>query len=369
MKNMLQLIDRSNSNGGAQKHTLLITKEFAKKGYNVWLACPPGDYVEEFRKLEKYGVEIIVVDMNKSFFKSLLELRAIVLKNEISIIHSHLLKSDFLSALIKISIGKKLKVITTIHNILSEDVQGLKKIIYTQFAKFSFKYIDKAFSVSKDVRDTTIKYFSLKEEKVMTVLNGIDTEQYENIDVSSSSKRKELGISQSDFVITCAGALIERKGQQVLIEALKMTKYKVKLLLLGSGENEDFLSQKIDNYGLKDQVVLLGHRSDVLEIINESDIYVQPSLWDPLPRAMLEAMGLGIASIGSNVNGIPEVITHLETGLLVNPNDPIDLKNKIEILIEDNTLRKDISKKGKEFILKNCTTSRMCKEIELSISL
>lgn len=363
MRNLLQIIDRSNSNGGAQKHTLLITKEFAKKGFNVWLICPPGPYVEEFRKLEKYNVKIIVIDMKKKLIKSILEIRKIVNDNKIELIHSHLLRSDLISAIVKITLKNKPIVFTTIHNILSEDVRGIKKYIYTKFAKFSFRYIDKAFTVSNDVKKTTIDYFSLSEEKVETILNGVDIDQFENLTKGSSRIREELNILENEKIVTSAGALINRKGQHVLIDAFKHSNDNMKLLLLGSGESEMSLLEQIRKENLVNKVFLLGHRNDVIEIINDSDIYIQPSLWDPLPRAMLEAMGLGIPTIASDVNGIPEVIEDYKTGLLVKPDNSQELKEKIDILINDDELRREISKSGQDFILHNCTTMKMCDEI------
>ncbi|BBN97846.1 glycosyltransferase family 4 protein [Sporolactobacillus terrae] len=361
MKNILHIIDHCEY-GGAEKHTFLLCKEFAKRKNKVILACPPGNFLGKFKELENYGVKIIVVDVRKHLLKSFKMLKKNISENSIDVIHSHMYRADFLAALLKITSKRKIIVVTTIHNMLDHDTSGLKKILYTVIAKFSFFFIDRIFTVSAKVNETTRKYFKLNKAKVVTVLNGIENDAL--VVKSNNLLRKELSIDAGKIIICCTGSLNDRKGQEVLIKAFAPFKKNAVLVLLGVGPSENKLKELALNLDIFDEIFFMGYRNNVLEIVKQCDVYVQPSFWDPLPRAMLEAMGLGIPTIGSNVDGIPEVIMSGETGLLFQPGDVKELSKRLETLISDEELRKRLSKNGRKFIEEHCTIEKMCDKID-----
>ena len=92
---------------------------------------------------------------------------------------------------------------------------------------------------------------------------------------------------------------------------------------------------------------------DLFKLMRAADIFVLPSYLEGLPISLLEAMALGIPSVSTDVNGIPEAIKHLETGYLIEPGNALELVEAIRQLKENKSLREKLSKNGREFVLEN----------------
>lgn len=146
-------------------------------------------------------------------------------------------------------------------------------------------------------------------------------------------------------MILNVGHIAARKGQQVLAEAFAKIAPRYpdwKLYLVGHVAEENVARQIRDlaiSRQLEERIVLTGPRNDALDFMNRAGIYVQPSLLEALGLALQEAMSVGCPGIGSRVGGIPELIDHEATGLLVPPGDVSALANALETLLVNPTLR------------------------------
>jgi glycosyltransferase involved in cell wall biosynthesis len=90
-----------------------------------------------------------------------------------------------------------------------------------------------------------------------------------------------------------------------------------------------------------------------METLKASQVFVLPSRVESVPQSILEAFFLKIPVIATNVGGIPELVTNNKTGILVKPNDPEDLLDKINYLLNDGELRKTLANNAYDFVLKN----------------
>src|SRR5262249_16358303 len=109
-------------------------------------------------------------------------------------------------------------------------------------------------------------------------------------------------------------------------------------------------------HGLTDRIQLLGARKDAFELAQRAAIYVQPSHFEALGLALQEAMFYGCPAVGTRVGGIPELIEHQKTGLLVEPHNPTALAQAIESLITNPALRKQYSRAAAESIVQKGMT-------------
>lgn len=157
-------------------------------------------------------------------------------------------------------------------------------------------------------------------------------------------------------VVLNVGHIAVRKGQLDLVEAFLplAAKYPDWKLLLAGDFNEKPLVEKIRALAaannLTERIQLLGPREDALELVQRAGIYVQPSHFEALGLALQEAMFYGCPSIGARVGGIPELIDHDKTGLLVEPKTPAELSRAIELLIANPALRERFGRAGAEAI-------------------
>ena len=125
-------------------------------------------------------------------------------------------------------------------------------------------------------------------------------------------------------VVLNVAALVPHKGQRHLIDAFAEVVRAVpdaRLVILGQGELHDALSRQVHQHGLDKHVMLPGFRTDVLSLMKTADIFVMSSVMEGLGTSLLDAMACARPIVATDTGGIPEVVVHEETGLLVPPRD------------------------------------------------
>ena len=157
----------------------------------------------------------------------------------------------------------------------------------------------------------------------------------------------------SEYVFT-AGHLIQRKGVDVIITALGIAKnrgVKLNLVVAGDGPDRESLVQLARQQAVSGQVLFLGNRSheEVLRLMKSCLVFVLASRAEGMPLVIAEAMACGKAVIGSNVDGVPEIVQDGNTGVLVPPDDPKSLADALIRLCSDSALRDALSRQGKEW--------------------
>lgn len=174
--------------------------------------------------------------------------------------------------------------------------------------------------------------------------------------------REEFGINDDDLVVLCVGQFIDRKGRWVFLEAARTiagSNPDVQFLWLTPKMPSDDDLAKIEGYGLGDRFKLVlsetvgQKRLDILTFYRIADVFTLASFVEGLPIALLEAMAMGLPSISTNVNAIPEAIFDHKTGILIEPDNAPQLADAILELKHDAELRAKLSAAGLEFVLAN----------------
>jgi len=166
-------------------------------------------------------------------------------------------------------------------------------------------------------------------------------------------------------VLVTTGRLVKKNGVGDIIAALKFLPENVKLLIVGSGELEKSLKLKVKSLpdgkaGLKleKRVRFLGfvEPEKIPEYLWASDIFVRPSLSEGLGNSFIEAMAAGLPIIGTPVGGIPdflfppERIDLVPTGLFCQPNNPQSIAEKVNLILTDDSLRRNIIDNGQRLV-------------------
>ena len=213
---------------------------------------------------------------------------------------------------------------------------------------------DTTITISKYNKEIILKKNpTLPPEKVQIIRCGIDLDFFSNDD-------NNLNFSDP-IQITSVGSLIEKKGHEYLIsacECLQKLGVRFNCVIIGTGELEKVLLQKIKEKGLQEVVFLAGRRSQewIRDRLRQTDVFVlgcvrtSSSDQDGIPVAMMEAMGMGRPVISTRVSGIPELIKHEVTGLLVNERAPEEIAGAIIRLSQDQKLRNTLAINGYELI-------------------
>ena len=147
--------------------------------------------------------------------------------------------------------------------------------------------------------------------------------------------RKEFGISPDDFVFMSTGQLSKRKNHEVVIKALSLCHFsKVKYLLVGFGEEEEWLKGLAKRLGVEDKVIFAGYRRDVKNLLSIVNAYVFPSIQEGLPVSLMEAMAAGLPIVCSKIRGNIDLIEEEKGGYLVDPHDERAFMSRMEDIMK-----------------------------------
>lgn len=155
-------------------------------------------------------------------------------------------------------------------------------------------------------------------------------------------------VSPKAHIICCMGSVQYRKGQDVLVEAIKSISAsnridtKIHVAIVGGDVNgfTGKLKELVRLAGLSDIFTFTGHVDNALEYLYASDSMVLPSRGEAMPRSVLEAMALQVPVITTNIDGMPELISHATDGMLVTPDDVSGLAESISTLLLNKSLAK-----------------------------
>jgi len=159
-----------------------------------------------------------------------------------------------------------------------------------------------------------------------------------------------------EWVIGTVGRLSEEKRHIDLINAfVSVSKIfpKSKLLIVGDGYLRDKLEKSVDNLEVRNKIVFVGFKENVFQFLKEMDIFVFPSRTEGLGIVILEAMASGLPVVASNIGGIPEIVKHNETGVLVEPQKPSELAEAIIQLLKNPEKMHKMGDNGRKRVLTN----------------
>ena len=232
------------------------------------------------------------------------------------------------------------KKILSIHGVYSKNIDQLygKTIsnISKKYEKIALNLVDAITVNSKEGYD----YYTKMGFNVVQIPNAIDL----NLIPKKSNK-------QFKNQLIFAGRLSKEKGIEILLEAASQLPNNYHLLIAGSGPLEEKVRKLSDE---KTNLHYLGYQSkqNVLSLIRGSDLLIQPSLEEGISSTLLEAMACGTCVLGSDIEGISEVIENNKTGLLVEPNNSNELLNKILYLLPKKEKRLSMANEGLERVKK-----------------
>ena len=139
------------------------------------------------------------------------------------------------------------------------------------------------------------------------------------VDIDHAEKRRSIGVPEDAFVIVSAGELNKNKNTEVIVRALKDVEG-AHYVACGVGPEKENLEKLAQEIGVTDRFHLMGYRTDMPEIMACADVFTMMSFREGMPRAILEAMDLGLPCVGSDTRGIRDLIDK-DGGFICNPTD------------------------------------------------
>lgn len=277
------------------------------------------------------------------------------------IIHAHWSPAGLAGLIASRLLGKP--IVLTMHHGTTRPLNRIEKLI--------LEHVDYVFCNSAFTLSHVLKTAQPKVTKVIPP--GVDTQIFQPKSERSKNISLLPHIPIERPIILTIGRLIEWKGHKYLIEALRMLDEDPMphLLIGGEGALSKELEHQVEQTGLSGRVTFLGHIPNHLTPLYYSfaDIYVQPSIVDSdgntegLGVTLLEAMACETPCVGSKTGGIPDIIIDGQNGFLIEPADPVQLVDKISILLRDKDLRIKMGKQGRRFVEDNYSWDAKAKNL------
>jgi glycosyltransferase involved in cell wall biosynthesis len=326
--------------GGAEAYLCELTRWLVRESdFEISaIVLNEGRLAEELRKL---AVRVLIVsETSSNLLNSLTRIVRIFQEHPCDLIHTHKPKDNVLGVLAG-RLSCRPIVVRTVHGSpeIFSGIKQLKMILHELPNQFCNKFlVDRVIAVSKDLTDRLGRYYG--SEKVICIHNGINhREMYAEDD--SSEIRLRLGLGKRDYVIGSVGRLTAVKGHEFLIRAavhLVEGPKTIKVILVGDGPLRKHLEGLAVHLGVSERVIFAGHQEHPGGFLQAMDVFVLPSLNEGIPLALLEAMSACRPIVASRVGGVPEVIEHEHTGLLVESGNEQELATACNRFINDKLL-------------------------------
>ncbi|MDR3652938.1 MAG: glycosyltransferase [Paludibacter sp.] len=332
--------------GGGEKLHLEYAVEFKKKGYNIILAAAKNSPLSE--KGFQHDIQILPVSVGNLSFLNLFKIIRLV----------RFYKSENIDTVI-FSTSHDLKL-----GSISAKLAGVKNIVYLRglavpiranFINFIIlnHILTHIVANSDETKKRILQNFGkrIDEDKVKTIYHGIDIA----VPNFKANKLDEIATKGRGVILGNAGRLTPQKGQKFLIEIAKKLKDKnieFTLFIAGTGELQNELKLLIETLNLQKEVILLGFVKDMDGFMNSIDVFLLTSLWEGFGYVLVEAMIKSKPVLAFDLSSNPEIITADKTGYLINYPDLDLFVQKAEVLITDESLRKQLGENGKESAIK-----------------
>lgn len=358
--------------GGAQQNTLYTVSNLSKEKYIPLLISGKNGFLDNeacaIPGLKLFFIPKLIRPICPFCdFIAFLRITKILLKEKPDIVHTHSSKAGIIGRwaawFAKVPI-----VIHTFHGFgFNKQQSFLVRNFFILLEKITALITHKLVVVAQENINDAMNYKIGTKEQYMVIRSGIEIDKFKNSSIDKDAKKEELNILEDEKVITTIGPFKPQKNLKDFIKIANLiseTNNNCKFLIIGDGDLRPQLELLVQGYDLTEKIIFLGWQRSINEILAISDIFVLTSLWEGLPRSMIEAMSSSVPVIANAVDGVKEIIKDGENGFL---SEPFNIKKTADLslkLLNDPELAKKIGTAGKNSIQKEFDIDFMVQQQE-----
>ncbi|MCK5580808.1 MAG: glycosyltransferase [Candidatus Omnitrophica bacterium] len=341
---------------GAEQVLLSLGKALQQQGNDVVVGALNDlrdPHLEIVEQAQKAGIETVTFDSRGRIdFKTIATLRKYLKENNIEVLHTHNYKSNLVGMLA--AKASRTVLVATVHGYtdMTKAVSFYEKVDRFVINNFFDRVVGVARSVfGKNLRPCQV-----------VVPNGLDVDAFHKDPEARNQIRSKYAIQENDFLVGTVGRLSPEKNQKLLLQAIKdiaREKKNVRVMIVGSGSQEQLLKDFVRTEGLDSHVIFTGFIEDLAAYYNAMDLFVLPSNTEGIPMTLLEAMACQCPVVATSVGGVPGILKNGKAGRLVKPQNLNELKQSIVDLINSHDERQHSGKEGSVFVAENYSLSRM----------
>ena len=374
MLKILYLVTQSDF-GGAQRYVYDLATNLSENFTIVVAGGEQGYEGELVKKLNKSGIRYLPLSHLKRAispwhdWSAFWQIVHLIQTEKPDIVHLNSSKISILGSLAAWWC-KVPKIIYTVHGwVFSEDLPLGKKYFYKILEKLTARFKTDIICLSEWEKQNTVRRQIAPAKKISVIYNGIAPINFLSRPEARAQLAKIAGaqIDDQTILIGSIGNLYKNKGYEYLIEAIKISNIQypisnIKLIIIGSGPEQNNLQLQINNYELQNKIILTGSIGDAAQLLSAFDIYVCSSVKEGLPYSILEAMQASLPIVATNIGAIPEIITNNQNGLLAATQNPGSLAIKIKYLIDNINIAQQLGEQAKKDVKEKFSLEQMIKK-------
>ena len=359
--------------GGSEKQALSLSYSLVSRGIKVKVLTRKvkgtvsyqnmgGVFVRRLKVMGK-GLMDSVSFMIAGFFYLLKH------SSEYDVIHVHLASSPAIAAIIAGKLTGK-KVIVKLGGGKGVDEVSLSQKTFSGRLKLKFfAFAKPALLVMNDEVFSWLKTTQLRNLKLIQFRNGVDTGGYSPLLYQEKIKAKtKLGFENKQIFLFVGRLSFEKRIKEfveIWDELMRKENIfqKAKLIIVGSGPQEQDIREAAKAFELSDSLVLAGAQDDLLPYYHAADVFILPSFSEGLSNSMLEAMSCGLAIMASGVGGAKEAVKEGINGFLFDPFDKQKIKFYINKFLDDDKLALRMGEKSREIAVKKYSMAKVTDEL------
>jgi glycosyltransferase involved in cell wall biosynthesis len=311
--------------GGQELRILTEARGLIARGHEVRVACPPEATI--FREAPRFGVPVVALPLRRVNPRSILAMRKLLAASRPQVVNTHSSVDSWAVALASRLVRGAAPVVRTRHVSIGINKSPGTLWLYRRACA-------RVVTAGERLRRQLIETAGLDPARTVSVPTGVDSTRF--VPGDRAAARRALGLPPAAFAAGVVATLRIGKGHRFLLEAWsRLQDRDARLLVVGSGPQEEALRAQVAALGLGERVVLAGNQDDVVPWLQAMDLFVLPSLHEGVPQVIVQAQMCGVPVVATNVGGIPEAVADGVTGVLVPPEDVEALRGAIASLAQD----------------------------------
>jgi len=342
---------------GGESQVLYLMQGLKSAGHRTTVAAAPGSALAQ--RSAEAGIELFQVKMAGDLdVGAASRIARFARDGRFDILHAHTARAHAIGILARI-LGAPCKLVVARRLDFPVSKHFISRL------KYRTRLVDQYLAIGEAVRSVLLQA-GVPARRIRVIHSAIDPDRFEEARrrraLGVRLHRRELGLPEDVPLVGNVAALAGHKAQRDLVEAMALLLREVPsahLAIAGEGEERSRLEAQIRNLGLGDRIHLLGFRRDVPDLLASFDLFAMSSVLEGLGTSVLDAFAVGVPVVATRAGGLPEMVFHEETGLLVPVGDPPALARAMARLLGDSEGADRLAAAGRRLVESTFTVRTM----------
>jgi glycosyltransferase involved in cell wall biosynthesis len=352
--------------GGAQDNTLLTVERTRRDRFEVHIAGGDGEWSERARSVADRYIPLSSLTRRTvaaTHLRALHDILRLLLRERYQIVHTHSTHAGILGR-VAAKVARVPIIVHTVHGFAFDDLtlSPQMRALLLSVERGCARLTDRLVMVSNLNREQALRLGIAPADRMVVIYSGIDLSRFQRLQ-QHAYQRADFGLSSEEAVIGWVGRLCEQNAPELFIAAARevaVAHPRISFVMVGDGPLRELCEGLA---GGMPQLRLLGYRPDIPRILPLFDMLVSTVRWAGLGRVVTEAMLAGLPVVATAVNGVPEIIHHGTTGLLVPAEQPAATAWAINYLLDHPPIARALGRRASDLVRPLFSAEQMAQQV------